>query len=171
MPKATWKRPGSPIGSKTKSSVQASPGQPWSGKEVKQLRSLAKANTPTGVIKMPRPRASIDSKAKREGNIAESDQSLAVQSRRRLADANVFRAGSHRGSRSRPIRRCHHGAGCTRMASRRRTGSPGSRQSRDGASNFHIPSPSQSRSGNQVSFRSYRSRAISSPRSTAARLR
>jgi hypothetical protein len=36
---------------------------------VKQLRSLAKANTPTGVIslKMQRPPASIASKAQREG--------------------------------------------------------------------------------------------------------
>src|SRR6266480_2514519 len=43
--------------------------QPWSDKEVKQLRSLAKANTPTGVInlKMERPPASIASKAQREG--------------------------------------------------------------------------------------------------------
>jgi hypothetical protein len=34
--------------------------QPWSDKEIKQLRSLAKANTPTGVIsfKMERPPAS-----------------------------------------------------------------------------------------------------------------
>ena len=43
--------------------------QPWSDKEVKRLRSLAKANTPTGVIslKMQRPPASIASNAQREG--------------------------------------------------------------------------------------------------------
>jgi hypothetical protein len=43
--------------------------QPRGDKEVKQLRSLAKANTPTGVIslKMQRPPASIASKAQREG--------------------------------------------------------------------------------------------------------
>jgi hypothetical protein len=73
MPKATWKRPGSPIGKK--GPRKANPAykrrsrQPWSDKEVKQLRSLAKANTPTGVIslKMQRPPASIASKAQREG--------------------------------------------------------------------------------------------------------
>ncbi|WP_246801318.1 hypothetical protein [Bradyrhizobium genosp. L] len=43
--------------------------QPWTDKEVKQLRGLAKANTPTGVIslKMERPPASISGKAQREG--------------------------------------------------------------------------------------------------------
>jgi hypothetical protein len=47
-----WKRPGSPIGKKE--SRKANPKykrrsrQQWSDKEVKQLRSLAKANTPTG---------------------------------------------------------------------------------------------------------------------------
>jgi hypothetical protein len=51
-------------------------------KEVKQLRSLTKANTPTGVIslKMQRPSASIVSKAQREGIFAKADQSLAMQS-------------------------------------------------------------------------------------------
>jgi len=43
--------------------------QPWTDKEVRQLRSLARANTPTGVIslKMQRPKGSIASKAHREG--------------------------------------------------------------------------------------------------------
>lgn len=42
--------------------------QPWTEKQVKQLRSLAKANTPTGVIslKMERAPGSIASKAQRE---------------------------------------------------------------------------------------------------------
>ena len=49
---SAWKRPGSPIGKK--SPRKANPKykrrsrQPWSDKEVKELRSLAKANTPTG---------------------------------------------------------------------------------------------------------------------------
>ncbi|MEH2501442.1 hypothetical protein V1290_000253 [Bradyrhizobium sp. AZCC 1578] len=67
------KRPGSPIGKKGQR--KANPKykrrsrQPWSDKEIKQLRSFAKANTPTGVIslKMQRPPASITSKAQREG--------------------------------------------------------------------------------------------------------
>ncbi|WGR91595.1 hypothetical protein MTX26_14240 [Bradyrhizobium sp. ISRA443] len=73
MARSTWKRPGSPIG--RKGAREANPRykrrsrQPWSDKEVKQLRALAKANTPTGVIslKMQRPPASIASKAQREG--------------------------------------------------------------------------------------------------------
>ncbi|WP_050631123.1 hypothetical protein [Bradyrhizobium viridifuturi] len=73
MAKAAWKRPGSPIGKK--GARKANPKykrrsrQPWTDKEVSQLRSLAKANTPTGVIslKMERPKGSIASKAQREG--------------------------------------------------------------------------------------------------------
>lgn len=72
MAKAAWKRPGSPIGKK--GARKANPKykrrsrEPWSDEEVKQLRALAKANTPTGVIslKMQRPPASISSKAQRE---------------------------------------------------------------------------------------------------------
>jgi hypothetical protein len=73
MAKAAWKRPGSPIGKKgprkANPKYKRRSRQPWSDKEVKQLRSLAKANTPTGVIslKMERPPASIASKASREG--------------------------------------------------------------------------------------------------------
>ncbi|MDP1581966.1 MAG: hypothetical protein Q8M18_00900 [Bradyrhizobium sp.] len=73
MAKAAWKRPGSPIGKK--GARKANPKykrrsrQPWSEKEVKQLRQLAKGNTPTGVIslKLQRPPGSITSKAQREG--------------------------------------------------------------------------------------------------------
>jgi hypothetical protein len=71
--KQSWKRPGSPIGKKgprkANPKYKRRSQQPWSDKEVKQLRSLAKANTPTGVIglKMERPPASIASKAQREG--------------------------------------------------------------------------------------------------------
>jgi hypothetical protein len=67
------KRPESPIGKKgprkANPKYKRRSRQPWSDNEVTQLRSLAKANTPTGVIslKMERPPASIASKAQREG--------------------------------------------------------------------------------------------------------
>ncbi|UFW50439.1 MULTISPECIES: hypothetical protein [Bradyrhizobium] len=71
--KASWKRPGSPIGKK--GPRKANPKykrrlrEPWGEQEVKQLRAFAKANTPTGVIslKMQRPPGAISSKAQREG--------------------------------------------------------------------------------------------------------
>ncbi len=71
--KAAWKRPGSPIGKKgprkANPKYKRRSREPWTDNEVKKLRSLAKANTPTGVIslKMERPPASITSKAQREG--------------------------------------------------------------------------------------------------------
>jgi hypothetical protein len=73
MANAAWKRPGSPIGKK--GPRKADPkykqriGQPWKVGEVRELRSLAKQNTPTGVIslKIRRPPAAIRSKAQREG--------------------------------------------------------------------------------------------------------
>ncbi|MDQ8730535.1 hypothetical protein [Bradyrhizobium sp. LHD-71] len=73
MAQAAWKRPGSPIGKKgprkANPKYKRHARQPWSASEVKQLRSLAKANTPTGVIslKMQRPPGAISSKAQREG--------------------------------------------------------------------------------------------------------
>jgi hypothetical protein len=73
MAQPEWKRPGSPIGKqgprKANPKYKRRSRQPWTEKEVKQLRSLAKANTPTRVIslKMQRPPASIASKAQREG--------------------------------------------------------------------------------------------------------
>jgi hypothetical protein len=68
-----WKRPGSPIG--RTGSRKANPkykqrlGQPWTREEVRDLRQLAKHNTPTGVLslKLRRPEAAIRSKAQREG--------------------------------------------------------------------------------------------------------
>lgn len=73
MARAAWKRPGSPIGKK--GPRKANPkykrklGQPWSKADVSTLRSLAKQNTPTGVLslKLQRPVAAIRSKAQREG--------------------------------------------------------------------------------------------------------
>ena len=71
--KTAWKRPGSPIGKK--GPRKANPkykrrlGQPWTTQEVRELKTLAKGNTPTGVIslKLERPEAAIRSKAQREG--------------------------------------------------------------------------------------------------------
>ena len=73
MAQPSRKRPGSPIGKKgprkSNPKYKRRSRQPWSDKEVKQLRQLAKGNTPTGVIslKLQRPPASISSKAQREG--------------------------------------------------------------------------------------------------------
>jgi hypothetical protein len=68
-----WRRPGSPIG--RKGPRKANPKykrrsrEPWSQDEIKELKSLAKRNTPTGVLslKLQRPPAAIRSKAQREG--------------------------------------------------------------------------------------------------------
>jgi hypothetical protein len=70
---SNWKRPGSPIG--RKGPRKAHPkykrklGQPWSARDVTDLKSLARKNTPTGVLslKLQRPLAAIRSKAQREG--------------------------------------------------------------------------------------------------------
>ena len=73
MARAVWKRPGSPIGKKeprkTKPKNKQRTREPWSAQEVRELRALAKGNTPTGVIslKLQRPPAAIRSKAQREG--------------------------------------------------------------------------------------------------------
>jgi hypothetical protein len=68
-----WKRPGSPIG--RKGPRKANPkykrraGEPWSRDELKELKNLARLNTPTGVmsVKLDRPPGAIRSKAQREG--------------------------------------------------------------------------------------------------------
>jgi hypothetical protein len=74
MPRtAAWKRRGSPIG--RKGPRKANPaykrrlGAPWSARDVRQLRSLARRNTPAGVlsVKLQRPVTAIRSKAHREG--------------------------------------------------------------------------------------------------------
>jgi hypothetical protein len=73
MAQPAWKRPGSPIGRtgarKSHPKYKQRAGQPWSGEEVKKLRTLARGNTPTGVLslKLRRPPAAIRSKARREG--------------------------------------------------------------------------------------------------------
>jgi hypothetical protein len=73
MAQAAWKRPGSPIGRtgprKAHPKYKRKLGQRWSDEDVRQLRSLAKGNTPTGVLslKLQRPEAAIRSKAQRKG--------------------------------------------------------------------------------------------------------
>ena len=70
--KADWKRPGSPIGRKgprtANPKYKRRAGEPWTAQEVRELKSLAKRNTPTGVlsVKLQRPLAAIRSKAQRE---------------------------------------------------------------------------------------------------------
>jgi len=71
--RATWKRPGSPIGRrgprKANPKYKRRAGQPWTDAELKELKSLARQNTPTGVLslKLQRPPAAVRSKAQREG--------------------------------------------------------------------------------------------------------
>jgi hypothetical protein len=70
---AAWKRRGSPIGKKgtrkPHPAYKRKFGQPWSTEDLKQLRALARENTPTGVlsVKLQRPETAIRSKASREG--------------------------------------------------------------------------------------------------------
>jgi hypothetical protein len=49
--------------------IQAQVRRPWTRDELKELKALAKQNTPTGVLslKLQRPPAAIRSKAQREG--------------------------------------------------------------------------------------------------------
>ena len=70
---AARKRSGSPIGKK--GPRKANPiykrklGQPWSKEDVRELKALARENTPTGVlsVKLQRPETAIRAKAHREG--------------------------------------------------------------------------------------------------------
>jgi hypothetical protein len=69
----SWKRAGSPIGRtgprKQNPKYKQRSGQPWQTPELRNLRQLAKHNTPVGVmsVKLRRPPAAIRSKAQREG--------------------------------------------------------------------------------------------------------
>jgi hypothetical protein len=73
MAQPAWKRSGSPIGKKgprkANPKYKRRSRERWTPQEVRQLRSLAKGNTPTGVIslKLQRPPTAIRSKAQREG--------------------------------------------------------------------------------------------------------
>lgn len=70
---ASWKRPGSPIGRKgprkANPKYKRNQGNSWSASEVRELKKLAKGNTPTGVIslKLGRSPVAIRGKAQREG--------------------------------------------------------------------------------------------------------
>jgi hypothetical protein len=72
MRQASWKRPGSPIGKtgprKANPKYKRRSSQPWTSAEVRRLKALAKANTPTGILslKLQRPPAAVRSKAQRE---------------------------------------------------------------------------------------------------------
>jgi hypothetical protein len=50
---ATWKRPGSPIGKrgprKANPKYKQRARQPWEASEIRELKALARGNTPTGV--------------------------------------------------------------------------------------------------------------------------
>jgi hypothetical protein len=73
MAQSAWKRPGSSIGKKgprkANPKYKRRSREPWSSDELRQLKQLAKGNTPTGVIslKLQRPPAAVRSKAQREG--------------------------------------------------------------------------------------------------------
>ena len=85
-----WKRPGSPIGRKgprkANPAYKRRAGEPWTRDEVRELRSLAKQNTPTGVLsmKLKRPPTAIRSKAQRE-NISLRPANRSPYNRRRSA--------------------------------------------------------------------------------------
>jgi hypothetical protein len=69
----SWKRAGSPIGKKgprkENPKYKRNQREPWTEIALRQLRKLARGNTPTGVIslKMGRTVPAIRSKAQREG--------------------------------------------------------------------------------------------------------
>jgi hypothetical protein len=68
-----WKRPGSPIGRKgprkANPKYKRNMSKDWSERDVRELKKLAKQNTPTGVIslKLGRTPVAIRGKAQREG--------------------------------------------------------------------------------------------------------
>jgi hypothetical protein len=70
---STWKRPDSPIGRrgprKAHPKYKRRARSSWTAEDLRTLKSLARSNTPTGVIslKLERPPAAIRSKAQREG--------------------------------------------------------------------------------------------------------
>jgi len=68
-----WKRPGSPIGRKgprkANPKYKRNMSKDWTASDVRELKKLAKENTPTGVIslKLGRTPVAIRGKAQREG--------------------------------------------------------------------------------------------------------
>jgi hypothetical protein len=87
---ASWKRPGSPIGKtgprKRNPKYKQRARELWEAAEVRELKALARDNTPTGVIslKLRRPPAAVRSKAQREG-ISLRPTNRSPYSRRRRA--------------------------------------------------------------------------------------
>ena len=87
---ASWKRPGSPIGKKgprkRNPKYKQRAREPWEAVDVRELKALARDNTPTGVIslKLRRPPAAVRSKAQREG-ISLRPTNRSPYSRRRRA--------------------------------------------------------------------------------------
>jgi hypothetical protein len=73
MARASWQRPGSPIGKtgprKSNPKYKRNLREPWSASDVRTLKRLAQENTPTRVIglKLGRTGTAIQSKAQREG--------------------------------------------------------------------------------------------------------
>ena len=71
--RASWRRPGSPIGRtgprKADPKYKRNNNKDWSGRDIAQLKSLARGNTPTRVIglKLGRTVHSVRGKAQREG--------------------------------------------------------------------------------------------------------
>lgn len=63
MARASWKRPGSPIGKKgprkANPSYKSRTREPCSSADVKMLKQLANGNTPTGVMSAPVPKADL----------------------------------------------------------------------------------------------------------------
>jgi hypothetical protein len=73
MAQPAWKRPVSPIGKrgarKAHPKYKQPAGQPWSSEEVKELRKLARGNTPTGVLSVKPRRPPARSAAKRSEKV------------------------------------------------------------------------------------------------------
>jgi hypothetical protein len=88
MARPAWKRSGSPIGKKgprkANPKYKRNARMEWSAQDMRELKTLAKGNTPTGVIslKLGRTVPSIRSKAQREG-ISLSPSNRRPYSRRR----------------------------------------------------------------------------------------
>lgn len=92
-----WKRPASPIGKKgprkANPKYKRREREAWDDRELRQLRSLAKGNTPTGVIslKLGRSPHAVRSKAQREG-ISLGPANRSPYTRARRADLRRARA-------------------------------------------------------------------------------
>lgn len=88
MAQPAWKRPGSPIGKKgprkAHPKYKRNMRTEWSTQDLRELKTMARGNTPAGVIslKLGRTISSVRSKAQREG-ISLSPSNRSPYSRRR----------------------------------------------------------------------------------------